>query len=234
MNRIAAFLVCWILLSSCSMTMEQVFLIPTQTSAPTATNTIVPTENPTITATIPTPTFTITPTLAGQRTDTPTPDFTPTLPSVPPLVLFTPNTATPKVGMKGFVTAFTSGKEFFKDGICEPTRVKFTAQAANPTGTAFVQLFVRFKSKQTGATSEWTSIKMNNMGAGTFVYDLTAVEMKGEDSFRNSWVQYQFVATDSRINEIGRTDIFGDTLSVLECVPTPVPLESPTPTATMP
>jgi hypothetical protein len=132
--------------------------------------------------------------------------------------------------MKGFVTAYASQLEFFKAGVCEPTTVKFTAQVGNPSGTAFVQLFVRFKSKRTGATSEWTSIKMSTKGAGTYTYDLVAAEMKGVASFRDSWVQFQFVATDSKINEIGRTDIFAENLSVLECVPTPTPLISPTPT----
>jgi len=216
------------------MTMEQIFLLPVDTPTLAATSTMTPTDIPSSTATIPTPTFTLTPTLAGQKTETPTPDYTPTLATVTPLALFTPNTPTPAVKMRGFVTAFTSEKQFYKAGACHPTTVKFTAQVADPAGTAFVQLFLRFKSRQSGATSEWTSITMQSIGGGTFIHDLKAEEMKGVDFFRNSWVQYQFVATDSGINEIGRTDIFDERLSLLECVPTPVPSESAIPSMPAP
>jgi hypothetical protein len=206
------------LLSSCSMTVDQLFLIPTKTPVPTLTSTITSTSMPTLTATVVTPTFSLTPTLAGQKT--PTLTLEPTL-TIEPSRTSVPPTLTSTVEMQGFVTVFTSKPEFFKAGICEPTSVKFTAQAANAAGTAFVVLFVRFKSKQTGATSEWTSITMQRLNPGTFVHDLVANEMKGVDFFRNSWVQYQLVATDSKTNEIGRTAIFDERLSVFDCIPTP-------------
>jgi hypothetical protein len=132
--------------------------------------------------------------------------------------------------MQGFVNVFTSIPEFYKPGPCGPSTVKFTAQVANPPATAFVQLFVRFKSKRTGTTGEWTSIKMGTLGGGTFVYELSALDMKGADSFKSAWVQYQLVATDASIVEIGRTDIFGESLSLLECLPTPTPTGTATPT----
>jgi len=234
MKKTGIFLLCAFLFSSCSMTLDQVFLIPTQTPTPASTNTITPTDVPTFTATIATSTYTVTPTLSGQRTVTPTLDFTPTVSSFTPLALFTPNTSTPPVEMKGFVNVFTSKTEFFKAGVCEPTSVKFTAQVANPEGTAFVVLFVRFKSKLTGATSAWTSITMQSLVAGTFVHDLTSGEMKAVDSFPNGWVQYQFVATDSNSHEIGRTGIVSESLTLLECHPTPTPFISLTPTVIKP
>jgi hypothetical protein len=219
-------LLLWALLtSSCSV--EQLFLIPTTTPTASATSTVTPTDVPSLTPTIATSTFTITPTLVGYKTETSTPEFTPTsteTPTVPPVL----TTATPTVDMNGFVAVFTSHAEFFKKGICQPVSVKFTAQAANASGTAFVVLFVRFKSKVTGANSEWTSITMQNMGAGTFNHHLLAEDMKGVDSFRNSWVQYQLVATDSTTKVLGRTGIFNEKLTVLDCVPTPTPLISPT------
>jgi hypothetical protein len=218
MKRTYLSLVCIFLISACSMSVEEIFLIPTKTLTPTLTSTITPTNIPTFTATIVTPTFSLTPTLAGQRT--PTLTLEPTL-TVKPSETPVPPTLTSTVAMQGFVTVFTSRADFFKAGICEPTSVKFTAQAANAAGTAFVVLFVRFKSRQTGATSEWTSITMQRLNPGTFVHDLVASEMKGVDSFPNAWVQYQLVATDSKTNEIGRTAIFDERLSVLNCVPTP-------------
>jgi hypothetical protein len=134
--------------------------------------------------------------------------------------------------MEGFVNVFISDPEFFKPGVCEPRTVKITAQVANAAGTAFVVLFVRFKSKQTEATSEWTSITIKPLNPGTFVHDLTPQEMKGVDFFTNAWVQYQFVATDSKSNEIGRTGVFSERLSLLDCRPTPTSLPPSTVSAT--
>ena len=116
MKKISIFLICAVLLSACSMTVGQ-FLgaPPTSTAAPTITNT--PTDKPTFTATVPTPTYTLTPTLVGLKTKTSTPDFTPTpllltpldvteLPSETPIPLVT------QVPMKGFVSISTSERSF--------------------------------------------------------------------------------------------------------------------------
>ena len=114
-----------------------------------------------------------------------------------------------------------------------PVSVKFTAQVSDIGNTAFVLLFVRFKSKQTGATGEWAdSIAMQSIGAGTFVHDLVTTEMKGLKYFVNAWVQYQFVATNSNSDKIGRTDIFSERLTLLECEVTPT--ASPTSTVVNP
>ena len=223
MKKIYILLLCAVLFSSCS-----VLTVVTPTAAPTMTSS--PTNAPTATPITPTLTFTATPPLVGQRTRTPTAsqilDFTPTQVTGTPLLLITPNTPTPTVEMKGFVAVNISGTEFYKTRECQPSSVKFTAQVADPANTAFVVLFVRFKSKQTGTTSEWTSITMQSIGAGTYTYDLISEVMKADDLFENAWVQYQFVATKSNSREIGRTDIFSEKLTLLECgdaTPTPTP-----------
>ena len=230
MRTILPLLLSSILLISCSIGLDNALVNPTTAPTGPPPDAAVVTDLPTHTATISTPTFTLTPTLIGEKTRTPTSDFTATSSTFTPLPLFTPNTPTAPVAMVGFVTVFTSSPEFFKAGICEPTSVKFTAQVSNAAATAFVVLFVRFKSKQTGATSEWTSITIRTIGGGTYVHDLEADEMKAVDYFNDSWVQYQFVATDSKSREIGRTDIVTEGLSVLRCIPTPTasPIESPT------
>lgn len=236
MKKIIVFLLCTILFSSCSITPGQ-FL-----SAQPATFSPVPvfvnntsTEIPSPTLTVPTPTYTVTPTLVGLKTVTRTPNFTPTLVTETPLFLITPNTATPSVQMEGFVSVVVSGTAFYKTAGCEPISVKFTAQAGDPVNVAFVVLFVRFKSKQSGATSEWTSIPTQNLGAGTFTHDLISEEMKGVDAFKNAWIQYQFVATNAKTREIGRTAIFSESLTLLDCEPpTPTPSLIPTPTLLKP
>jgi hypothetical protein len=237
MKKIFILLICAILLSSCSVIGNQLSAA-TATIAPTFTN--IPADVPTVTPTVPTPTFTVTPTLVGLKTKTSTPDFTPTqliltplgvtlLPSVTPISIVT------QVPMPGFVSISVDVPEFYKGTECLPVSVKFTAQVANPANVAFVVLFVRFKSKQTGSTSEWTSIPMQKIGVGTFVHDLVPLEMKAVDYFENAWVQYQLVATDANsVNQVGRTEVFSERLSLLECVPTPVPTASITPTVLVP
>jgi hypothetical protein len=238
MKKISILLICVVLLSACSMTVGQ-FLgaPPTSTPAPTVTNT--PTDKPTFTPTVPTPTYTLTPTLVGLKTKTSTPDFTPTQLLLTPLGLTalpseTPISLVTQVPMEGFISISTSSEVFYKGKECQPISVKFTAQVADPIKTAFVVLFVRFKSKQSGATSAWTSITMQSIGVGTFAHDLVPAEMKAVDLFENAWVQYQLVSTDANSKEVGRTDTFSERLTLLECVTTPTPTVTITPTVLVP
>ena len=233
MKKICIIFLCAVLLSSCSSILAfSPTATPTFTIAPTLT------DAPTATPITPTLTFTTTPTLVGQKTKTPTAsqtlDFTPTQATGTPLLLITPNTSTPSVGMEGFVNVSVSGTQFYKTAKCQPVSVKFTAQVANPANTAFVVLSVRFKSKQTGATSKWTSISMQPIGAGTYTYELVSEVMIGVDLFENAWVQYQFVSTDSNSRETGRTGVFGERLTLFECESTPTPIPTSTPTVLKP
>ena len=137
--------------------------------------------------------------------------------------------------MVGFFSVAVSDAEFYKGKECLPVSTKITAQVTDIANTAFVVLFVRFKSKQTGATSEWTSIGMQPAGTlGFYSHELVPLEMKGLDAFENAWVEYQIVATDARSHEVGRTDIFSERLTLLECVATPTPSPSGTPTVLVP
>jgi hypothetical protein len=235
MKKISILFIFAALLSACSMTVYEFLGIkPPVTAAPVVfTNT--PTTAPTFTATVPSPTFTSTPTMVGQKTRTATPYFTPTplilapldvtvLPSITPIALL------PQVAIPGFVSVSLSDEAFYKGQDCQPTSVKFTVQVAEPARVAFVLLFVRFKSKQSGVTSEWAdSIAMQSVGGGTYMHDLITLEMKAVNSFENAWVQYQIVATDSNSKQVGKTDVFSERLTLLECVPTPIPAASLTP-----
>jgi hypothetical protein len=146
-----------------------------------------------------------------------------------PTPLYISNLTNPQVDLSGFVSVSVSANEFYRTAGCEPLLVNFKAQAGDAQNTAFVVLSVRFKSKQTGATGKWAGITMEKSGVGTFTYDLVADDMKGLDLFKNAWVEYQLVATDSKTNEIGRTGIFKESLTLLDCVPTPTPSATVTP-----
>lgn len=196
---------------------------PTQPPPPAPTETIVFTETPTVTPILPTFTFTYTPTYIGADkltltnalesvTATPSPTGTPAA----------PNPLTPTYQMDGFTAIRLSTPVIYEKG-CTPEEVQFTAQAASPVNVAFVVLFVRFKSSITGAVSEWTSITMENRGAGTFMHTLRAENMKGYGLYKNPTIQYQLVPTDLRRNILGRTQIFDGLLSLRACNGTPTP-----------
>jgi hypothetical protein len=235
MKKISILLIFVSLLSACSMTVYEFLGIqPALTAAPVVfTNT--PTDVPTFTPTVPSPTFTSTPTMVGQKNKTATPYFTPTPLILTPLDVTllpstTPITLLPQVAIPGFVSISLSGDAFYKGKDCLPNSVTFTVQVAEPSKVAFVLLFVRFKSKQTGVNSEWAdSIAMQPIGGGTYIHDLITLEMKAVNSFENAWVQYQIVSTDSNSKQVGKTDVFSERLTLLECVPTPIP-----PTALVP
>ena len=193
------------------------------TAAFTATDTFTP--PPTPTPVPPTSTFTPTPTLIGYKSPTPTFESSPTSPaaSITPLAQITPNTLTPTVQMEGFLFVNVSLSEIYKAGECEPQTVRITAQVANINDTAFVSLFVRFKSLTAERASKWTRIYMDTIGAGTYLHDLTSAEMKEDAYFQTSWIEYQIVASTQAGKEIGRTDIFKEKIKMLACVPTITP-----------
>lgn len=229
MKNIFILIIGCILMSSCSVFNSA----PTPTLAPSATNTRTPL--PSATATVPSVTFTSTPTLIEiPRTDTALVELSSTQTLESPIIFVTPNTVTPSPKMQGFVSVLISVKEFYKGKKCQPASVYFTAQVSEPARSAHVVLFVRFKSKRSGVTSEWTSIKMDTNGLGTFTHDLTSDEMIGVASFTNPWVEYQLVTTLANGRELGRTDIFSERLSLFECNPALTPQISQTPTVLTP
>ena len=233
MKKTYIYLIYAVLTFACSVGGFSLNPAPTPTPIFTPTNTYTPV--PTGTPITPTLTFTLTPTLAGLKSPTPTQEISATpVVSVTPLALITPNTATPTVQMEGFVAVSVSEHEFYKGSQCQPVSIKFTAQVADPVNSIIVDLFVRFKSKRTGVTGEWTRITMQNIGAGTFTHDLVPEELKGLASFQNAWVQYQFVANTSRSRELGRTAMFSEALTLLDCNPTPTLSPTPTPTVLKP
>ncbi len=232
MKRILPILFCALLISSCSFDVNQLtgFLSPSATPAPTLvpTDTLVPL--PTFTPTLYTPTYTPTPTMVGYKSPTPTPESTAT-----PQITETPTPVgvsaltNPDVSLDGFVSVSVSEPVFYRRGPCEPGKVKFTAQVGEPQKAAFVVLSVRFSNKETGFNGKWVGITMDKNGLGTFTYELVPGDVKGLDFFTNPWVQYQLVVTDSKSNVIGRTGIFKDTLTLLDCLPTATPTVTQTP-----
>lgn len=219
-----------LLLSACNFTVQEILLLPTGTATFTPTRVVSATPTASYTPVPPTATFTPTPTLIGGDIPTATLiEFTTT-----PVLLseVTPLTPTAAVSMAGFTAVNLSSSVFYEGGGCEPQFIRFTALAAKPADTAFVVLFVRFKSKTTGNTGDWTSITMNTLGLGTFFYELKPNEIKNKDLFKDPWVEYQLVATGPGGVKLEGTGIFTERITLLRCTPTPT--ASPTATALIP
>lgn len=225
MKRIVPLAAVCVSLIACSFSVQGIpgfSTAPTQPLPPAPTATIVFTATPTLTPIPPTFTFTYTPTYIGadKFTPTSTPELAAQTPS--PASSAVASTPTPTYQMDGFTAIHLSTNVIYEKG-CAPEEVQFTAQVASPVNAAFVVLFVRFKSSITGAVSEWTSITMENRGAGTFVHVLRAENMKGYGSYKNPTIQYQLVPTDLSRNILGRTQIFDGLLALRVCEGSPTP-----------
>lgn len=194
-------------------------LVPAATPTPAPTQTITRTPTTTPTPVLPTLTFTLTPTLVGYKTITPSPMPSETaLPSPTPLVIPT-NTLPPPVKMEGFVSVNISLTEIYKDKGCFPAVVRISAQLNSTVNVAHVLLFARFKSLKAERAAKWTTIEMQPLGAGTFIHDLASSQMLDDAYFETSWIEYQVVSTTKGGVEVGRTDIFKERLKMLECIP---------------
>jgi hypothetical protein len=185
---------------------------PTGTATPLSTSTPVS----------PTPTFTPTPTLVGFIAPTATPEDTATpIASVTPLGMLTPPTPTPTIQMDGFLTISYSTPSFYKGSLCNPSTVSFRVQVADPAEVSEVRFFTRFKSMTAERYGKWTNLGMESFGSGTFLFDLSSDKIFEEQYFTTAWVQYQLVAITSSGKEVGRTEVFTENLTMLECTPAP-------------
>lgn len=197
---------------------------PTLTPEPTQTDTATPLPTPT--PVLPTLTFTLTPTLIGFRTATPTPQFsaTPeaTITAFQTVTLTASSTPLPPVAMDGFVSIALSLTEIYKAIGCEPSVVRVTAQVDNPAKAVYVLLFARFKSLKAARVGKWTKYDMTPVGGGTYIHDLSSEQIRDDAYFETSWIEYQVVSTTRSGSEIGRTGIFKERLKMLECSLQPV------------
>lgn len=223
MKKIFPILLCAVLSFACAVGGIPLGLAATPTPVFTSTKTYTPI--PTATPVTPTLTFTLTPTLVGLKSPTPTlvDTETPTAGPTPVFVMIDPFTITPTLQMEGFISVLVSANEIYKGRKCDPASVKFTAQVSDLTRTKYVLLFLRFRGLTSGNASEWTSISMETIGAGTYVHDLYSDEIKNEPFYVTAWVEYQFVATTSDAIEIGRTAIAKEKLLMIPCSTTPTP-----------
>lgn len=167
------------------------------------------------------PTHTFTPTLVLMSTEvpqtatlasTPTPGDTPTPTATVPTSTATASLA--GLSGTGFNAANVSSSVFYW-GACQPTTATLTVTVANPAQVTDVVLFTRINDKTTGGLTPWDKgASMTLVGPGVFSRTLNGTHMGVSE---DSWIQYQFVGTDSKGQVVARSPVFHDTLSLSPC-----------------
>ncbi|MBI1855855.1 MAG: hypothetical protein HYR93_08345 [Chloroflexi bacterium] len=219
MRKAALIIVFGLFMQACSVPDITALIIPaTPTSpppaaSPTETVYVTPSQTPSVTPTLPTPTFTTTPTLVFSGS-TATPSFMP-LPTSTLWILTQNNLLTPQ--SYGFDEILVSGPLLYW-GSCQPNTIKMIARVSNVILTRDVLIFLRLRDKTSDETTEWGGgAIMDGDGKGNFTYILTAQNITHYREYKSAWVQYQFIAADRKLNVIGRTAPYLNSLSIAPC-----------------
>jgi len=175
---------------------------------------------PTWTSTLPAvPTYTGTPTLIGQRpsatpTDTPAPTTTqgtPTAVNTIPGPQISPTVLPPDSGFESIVL---SGDQIFL-GSCGPSEVTFNVQVTSPDKIESVVIFLRRRDKVTGEETGWNrGDTLEDQGDGHFTYVLKSSQLGDHN---NNWILYQLVGTDDSNENLARSPVFAESLTLLTC-----------------
>lgn len=223
MKKIYLIPVLSLLLSACSYTI----LIPTTpttpapTVLPTDTKYVTSTLTPSITPTLPTPTFTSTPTFIYSG-PTPTPSGTPQPTGTVGLLVTNEPTASfvlqPTSESPVFDNIMISGNQLTWGTSCQANSIKVSAHIASGYSVSQVTLFTRLKDQSSDTTTDWNNgAVMDESGNGIFTYELSASVIKFYKDFTTAWVQYQFVATDAKNQTVGRTQLYLNNIAIAEC-----------------
>jgi hypothetical protein len=198
---------------------------PVTQALPTATVILAPSSTP-ITYT---PTFTPTPTLIGyDPTETPTSTGSP-----PPTETFQA-TPTPEETIillpeeSGFQSVLVARDAIYFGSECSlPAEVELSVRVFKPEQVGLVSLFMRLRNKDTGGDTGWDiGTTMTSLGGGQYSLTLDANALHTDDrysSYDDAWLEFQLVAFDSKVREIGRSEKLLERLSLRRCPPKVVP-----------
>ena len=197
---------------------------PSNSPTPFESATPIPTHNLFATSTSTPLTFTPTVTAIGAELFTPTNTETPFPTAGLPLDAFSGNYFTPK--NEGFLAVLISNNlMYWNEGPCSPRSVKISAFVADAINTHRVLLFTRLREKRnTLNVTEWNSgAIMTKADNGSFNYDVHTFNLRRYFYFREAWLEYQLVALTEDLEIIGRTGIYDRNISLVRCLPVPVP-----------
>ena len=100
-----------------------------------------------------------------------------------------------------------------------PREVKISAFVADMINTDKVLLFMRLRSKKnTLDMTDWGAgaimVKAEN---GSFNYDIHTFNLNHYYYYPDAWIEYQLVAYNKDMQEIGRTQVFDKNISLAHC-----------------
>jgi len=215
-------------LSACSLNDVVALLVtPTVSPAPSAavettTPTVyyTPSQTPTITAV---PSFTSTPTLAGLSGSIESGGVGGS--PLPTLILVPTATTGPQISFfsepGSLILSIAVSSDILYWGYCDaPKYVDFETMLANNLRVKYVLLFLRLKDKGSQRSTDWgTGAIMKDVGANTYTYRIYPDQIARYEEFRDAWVEYQVVASTSKLKALGRSPVHRDSLSLQWCRP---------------
>lgn len=195
-------------------------LFPTNAPSPTATTFITYTPIDT-----PTETQTPLPTASATIVHIPTLDPNGPTPTFPVIAIFTAEGASSPVPFPtavgpgpGFDSVKVSESKVYWGG-CKHNQTVITAEVQDPEEVTFVYIFTRVKAADKEDYTPWTNGNvMYNNGGGIFTYIMVGSEVEGHNHYLRSWVHFQLVATNLKGEEVGRSRIFTDMISLFPCL----------------
>lgn len=83
-----------------------------------------------------------------------------------------------------------------------------------------VVIFVQVKSAKKDDYTPWSTgnVMYRYSKDGIYTYILRANDIEGHNNYKDSWVRYQLVATDKNGKEIGRTQIYPQSIQLAPCM----------------
>jgi hypothetical protein len=193
--------------------------LPTETVAATlavATETASFTPTPTVLSATDTP-------VVAAETSTPAVTDTPAMPSASATLTGTvqvTGTAVPQPTPQGnvFQMVTISSNQMVWGTSCTTTPVTFLVQIANGLQVTQVLLFTRLQSPNGEVSTAWNSaLDMHDDGLGTFSYELSLKTIKYYQQFNQAFIEYQLVASNNQQQEVGRTQVYAHTLTLMRC-----------------
>jgi len=219
MKRIIYGLVLAFTLTACSLN-DVVALLVTPTVPPvdmsTPTVFYTPSHTPSITPTLPTPTFTVTPTLVGAA---------PVDDALPTLILIPTATQAPQTSLFGapgsLLTSMSVSSDILYWGYCDALHyVDFDVRLVNTVRVKYVLLFMRLVDKEGRQSTAWGGGAIMNKVAGSYyTYRVRPGNISHYEEFKDAWIQYQVVVTTSSLRELARTPVYREDLTLKWCRP---------------
>ncbi len=161
----------------------------------------------------------------GEFTATLASSFTPTITATGTTPTRTP---TPVSNNKLTFKANKSASQIYY-GSCGTNSLTIQAFVSDTSKVHDVLLFVNLKDQQSGATTGWSEGEdMNPAGNGWFQRTINAASIPKYNSYANSWILYQFVATAADNSIVAKSAVYSD-IALSGCAAPPSRVEPPAP-----